>query len=205
MNQVSYSESDKMPRTARGRRTRAKLLDAAEVEFGERGFSEASIGGITRRAGCAFGTFYIYFESKEEVFRALVTHMGHLTRTWIAERVAEAPDRITAEIQGLEAFIEFVRQHKNLYRIVMEAQFVAEDAYSKYYSDFADAYAANLQAAADAGEIRPGDYEEIAWALIGMSVFVGMRYAAWDESEAPAEVAEKVGGLIRWGLTTSKD
>ena len=53
----------KTPRTERGRRTLRKLLDAAAVEFGERGFYDASISGITRRAGVALGSFYTYFES----------------------------------------------------------------------------------------------------------------------------------------------
>lgn len=205
MNQVSSSEIDKTPKTARGRKTQAKLLDAAEIEFGERGFYEAAITGITQRAGVALGTFYVYFDSKEAIFRALVSHMGHLTRTWIAERVATAPDRITAERVGLEAFIDFVRQHTDLYRIVMEAQFAAEDAYRQYYSDFAEAYQANLEQAAGAGEIRPGGEEERAWALIGMNVFLGLRYAVWDDSRSPAEVAARAGDLIQWGLTKRKD
>src|SRR3546814_14341597 len=57
---------DKTPRTERGRRTLRKLLDAAAVEFGERGFHEASISAITRRAGTALGRFYTYFDSTEE-------------------------------------------------------------------------------------------------------------------------------------------
>src|SRR3546814_18075467 len=51
-------ESAKTPRTARGQRTLRKLLDAAAVEFGEKGFHEASISSITRRAGVALGSFY---------------------------------------------------------------------------------------------------------------------------------------------------
>ena len=112
MNQDS--SLGRKPKTARGRRTREKLLEAAEIEFGEKGFHEAAISGITQRAGVALGTFYVYFESKEEVFRALVSYMGHLTRTSIAEKVADAPDRLSAERQGIEEFIEFVRRHRNL-------------------------------------------------------------------------------------------
>ena len=41
----------KLPRTERGRRTLRKLLDAAAEEFGEKGFHEASVSSITRRAG----------------------------------------------------------------------------------------------------------------------------------------------------------
>ncbi len=198
MNQ--YSSSNKMPKTRRGRETREKLLEAAENEFGERGFHDAAISGITQRAGVALGTFYVYFESKEEIFRALVAHMGNLTRHWISERVAEAPDRLTAERRGIQAFIEFVRGHTNLYQIISEAQFVAEDAYRDYYSSFADAYRENLEQAAQDNDIRKGDFEVWAWALIGMSVFLGMRFSAWDDSRSSEEMAATVADLIASGM-----
>jgi len=198
MNQDSSSA--KAPKTARGQRTREKLLQAAEIEFGERGFHDAAISSITGRAGVALGTFYVYFDSKEEIFRALVSYMGHHTRTWIAERVADAPDRLTAERQGLEAFIEFARGHKNLYRIVTEAQFVAEDAFREYYQVFATAYRSHLVAAGERGDIRVGDYDTWTWALIGMNVFLGMRFADWDDSRPAAEIAAPVADLIANGL-----
>ena len=198
MNQ--HSTSSKTPKTKRGRETRDKLLEAAENEFGERGFHEAAISGITQRAGVALGTFYVYFDSKEEIFRALVSHMGHLTRQWFAERIAESPDRLTAERRGIQAFFEFVRRHSNLYQIISEAQFVAEDAYREYYTSFADAYRQNLERAADDKDIREGDYEVWAWALIGMSVFLGMRFAAWDDSRSSEEMAATVADLISTGM-----
>jgi len=198
MNQ--HSGSDKTPKTRRGRETREKLLHAAEAEFGERGFSEASIASITQRAGVALGTFYVYFESKEEIFRALVSYMGDLTRRWVGERVGKSPDRLTAERRGVEAFIEFVRSHRNLYRIVSMAQFVAEDAFRDYYTGFADAYRENLKRAANDEEIRDGDCEIWAWALIGMTVFLGMRFADWNEERSPQDVAAAASDLIAKGM-----
>lgn len=198
MNQ--HSTSDKLPKTKRGRKTREKLLHAAEAEFGERGFPEASIASITQRAGVALGTFYVYFESKEAIFRALVSYMGELTRQWIGERVAEAPDRLTAERRGVEAFIEFVRTHRNLYRVVSMAQFVAEDAFRDYYAVFASAYEENLRRAAAHGDIREGDCEVWSWALIGMTVFLGMRFADWDEARPAAEVAAAASELVAQGM-----
>jgi len=190
----------KAPKTERGRKTLRKLLDAAALEFGERGFHEASIAGLTSRAGASIGTFYVYFDSKEEVFRALVAYMSRLTRTWIAERVKDAPDRLTAERQGVAAYIEFARAHQSLYRIIMEAQFVAPDAYRAHYTSFAEAYRRNLTEAAAKGEIRDGDQEERAWALLGMSVFLGLRYAVWGDDVGPAEIGAAVGDLIENGL-----
>ncbi|MFM2043016.1 MAG: hypothetical protein RLY86_1592 [Pseudomonadota bacterium] len=203
VEQTAEAAPSKAPRTERGKRTLRKLLDAAAAEFGERGYHDASISGITQRAGAALGTFYTYFDSKEQVFRALVDHMGRLTRAWIAERVGSAPDRLTAERKGLEAYIEFVREHKDLYRIVMEAQFVAQDAYREYYRVFAEAYSRNLAQAAAKGQIRPGDAEARAWALIGMNTFLGLRYSVWDESISPAQVAESVADILTHGLAPS--
>jgi AcrR family transcriptional regulator len=202
----SAAAADKEPRTERGRKTLRRLIDAAAAEFGERGYHDAAITGITRRAGVALGTFYTYFESKEEVFRALVREMSRATRAHVAEAVKGAPDRLSAERLGLEAFIAFVRRHPELYRIVEEAQFVAEDAYREHYLTFVDAYRRNLAGARERGQISPGsgDVEETdearAWALIGISVFLGMRYGVWDTSLSPARVADVAIELVSEGL-----
>ena len=71
----------KVPRTERGRKTLRKLLDASAIEFGEKGFHEASVSSITRRAGVALGSFYTYFDSKDALFRALVQDMSENVRT----------------------------------------------------------------------------------------------------------------------------
>lgn len=190
----------KAPRTERGRKTVRKLLEAAAAEFGARGYHEAAITGITGRAGVALGTFYTYFESKEELFRALVRDMSNATRAHVAEAVRGAPDRIAAERIGLAAFIAFTRRHPELYRIIEEAQFVAEDCYREHYRSFVDGYRQGLAAAATRGEICEGPDELRAWALIGMSVFLGMRYAVWSKDMAPEAVADQAIALVAEGL-----
>lgn len=202
MNELGHAavSADKAPRTERGRRTVRKLLEAAAQEFGQRGFHEAAITGITARAGVALGTFYTYFESKEELFRALVGDMSQATRAHVAEAVRGAPDRIAAERIGLAAFIAFTRKHPELYRIIEEAQFVAEDAYREHYLTFVEGYRQGLAAAGARGEIAPGPNELRAWALIGMSVFLGMRYGIWDADMDPAEIADRAVDLVADGL-----
>jgi AcrR family transcriptional regulator len=197
---VQVSNSDKNPKTSRGRKTRRKILDAAEAEFGEKGFHDGSISGITQRAGVALGTFYTYFDSKEAIFQALVAFMSRRIREWIGERVAGATDRLTAERLGIEAYIEFARQHKGIYRIISEAEFVATDAYRDHYQGFARAYRRNLEKAARDGELRPGDYEAWAWAIMGIAVFSGMRFVIMDESKSPSEVADIMTDLIANGI-----
>ena len=198
MNHVSGN--DKTPKTARGKKTRDKLLQAAEIEFGDKGFHAAAISGITYRAGVALGTFYTYYESKEEIFKDLVSYMSHRTRRWIAERVAGAPDRMAAERLGIEAYIEFARRHKGIYRIITEAEFVANEAYREHYNSFADAYRENLEKAGESGDIRQGDYETWTWAIMGIAVFLGMKYTEWDEKVPASRIAEIVTDLIANGI-----
>lgn len=126
--------------------------------------------------------------------------MGEMTRSWIAERVKGATDRLDAEHKGLVAYIEFARAHPNLYRIIEEAQFVARDAYKAHYDSFADRYRRNLEDAAGRGEISVGNQETRAWALIGVSVFLGLRYGIWETSRSADEIAREASDLIARGL-----
>ena len=121
---IAAAAGDKAPKTARGRRTLRLLLDAAAEEFGEKGFHEASISQITQRAGVAIGSFYTYFDSKEEVFTALVRDFSAQVRDFVAPRLSAQANQLDAEREGQQAFLEFARAHKEIYRIVDEAEFV---------------------------------------------------------------------------------
>src|SRR5215472_1398493 len=85
------------PVTARGEATKRRILDAAEEVFGELGYYEASVSEITRRAGVAQGTFYIYFHSKRETFIELVEDIGKRLRAATSAAIQGTSDRIEAE------------------------------------------------------------------------------------------------------------
>ncbi|MGK2874225.1 MAG: TetR/AcrR family transcriptional regulator [Nocardioides sp.] len=69
---VDRSRVREQPSTARGLRTREALVAAARRVFERDGFIEARLVDITAEANCSVGTFYTYFESKEEVFTAVI-------------------------------------------------------------------------------------------------------------------------------------
>lgn len=192
------------PKTKRGQRTRERILDAAEQEIGGRGFAEASISTITAQAKVGQGTFYLYFRTKEDVMRELVLRMGRRLRRHLTLSIADAPDRLEAERRGIRAFLEFVRTNPNLYRVVAEAQFVDPDVYRRYYEDFARSYGRALRTAARRGEISKGDAEVRAWALMGLSDMVGLRYALWDGNRSLDQVTDALFELITKGLEPRK-
>src|SRR6476469_3116585 len=151
--QISPASTGKEPRTPRGERTLRKILDAAREEFGQRGFSESSIVGITQRAGVALGTFYTYFDSKEALFQALVRDMSAQVRDNVGPAFAGAADSLDGERRALGAFLEFVRDHRDIYRIIDESEFVEPAAYREHYETAATRIAARLAAARDRKEI----------------------------------------------------
>ncbi|KAB7619581.1 TetR/AcrR family transcriptional regulator [Alkalilimnicola sp. S0819] len=189
------------PVTARGEQTRQKLLQAAEQEFGEKGFHTASISSITQRAGVAQGTFYIYYASKEDIFKALVKDMGRKMRHFLTEATEGITDRLEIERKGLVFFLQFALQHKNLYRIVMECQFIDEATYRDYYEGMAEVYAGRLKRAQETGQIREGDAHAQAWVLMGIAVFMGMRYSIWEDALPPQAVLDTATDFIASGLT----
>ena len=195
----------KVPRTDRGRRTMRAILDAAAIEFGDNGFHQASISDITRRAGVALGSFYTYFDSKDAVFRALVRDMSDQVRDHVAPAILSAPDQIAAEQAGLREFISFVRDHKEIYRIIDESEFVDPESFRLHYTTTADRITRRLRKAADRGEVK-GDVSEVhGWAIMGMNVFLGLRYGVWSEDETPDEIAKVVAKMLKDGILRSPD
>ncbi len=197
---TDQSNGQIQPKTARGEATRKAILSAAERVIGERGFNEASIGLITREAGVAQGTFYIYFKSKDEVFSELVLEMGRLVRRALSEATQNIENRLDAEKAGLTAFLEFIRAHPDLYRIIQEALFVDPEAYHAYYHTFAEGYRNGLEAAVKAGQIKPGDADTRAWALMGISRSLGERAVIWGDKTPVEDVVETAHDLIVNGL-----
>ncbi len=202
---ASWASDGKAPRTARGARTLRKILDAALHEFGERGFADSSIVGITTRAEVALGTFYTYFDSKEAVFRALVRDMSLQVRDSVAPSLDGATDALDAEQRALAAFLRFVRGHKQVYRIIDEAEFVDPEGFRSHYESTAERIRARLSAGAGRGELRPAaalGEEVTAWAIMGANVFLGLRFGVWGDEDEEA-VADAANRLLRGGLAAA--
>lgn len=194
--------ADKAPRTERGRKTLRKLLDAAAREFADHGFHEASISGITRRAGVALGSFYTYYDSKDAIFRALVKDMSEAVGAAARNALVPGMDALEVERAALEAFLRFAAENKALYRIIDEAEFVDAESYRAHYETIGSRIEDRLRTGGKGGELREGLGTPEAWALMGMNVFLGLRYAIWAREGDPdaAEVAAAANRLLQSGI-----
>ncbi len=200
MSYIDQVQDISQPVTDRGMATKKKLLEAADGCFGQRGFFPTSIVDITREAGVAPGTFYNYFSSKEAILRELVHNLNHKLRKATAIAIEGAPNRLEAERAGFRAFLEWVRNHRNSYRVVRQSEFVDKEMFRWYYRKLGEGYVQGLQAAMDAGEVAHYNPEVLAYCLMGIGDFMGMRYVLWQEEEVPEDVFEEMMRFILSGL-----
>lgn len=198
------------PRTARGTRTRGKLLQAAETVFASVGYHDASIVKITEEADVGLGTFYLYFSGKQEIFDEVVEDLNRRVRHAMTEAAREAGNRLQAERAGFRAFFRFTAEHPALYRIVRQAEFVSPGALRMHYTRIVNGYIEGLKHAQAEGEVRPMDPTVAAWALMGIGELIGMRWVLWEEEspgpgkaprpDVPEEVFEEMMQFIERAL-----
>jgi AcrR family transcriptional regulator len=189
----------------RGQASRRKLLEAAEACFSRQGFYATSVADMTRRAGVSLGTFYLYFPSKTEILAELVRDINARLRRNARAAIAGLQDRREIEREGFRAFFRFVSQNMETYRIVREAEFVNPPVARWYFERLAQGYIKGLQAGMHRGEIRQTDAETLAYCLMGIGHFLGLRWAAWSKGNSmPKRVFDQTIDLILHGLKRPK-
>jgi AcrR family transcriptional regulator len=200
MNHDSSSPARLAPVTARGQATRLRIVRSAETVFGEKGYDGASIAEICRLAETALGSFYVYFPDKKAAFVELVDSLGARLRSELAASVLGLDDRFEIERAGLRAFFAFAGQHRRLYRIVGQAEFVDEAVFRRYHERLAEGYVRGLAGAMAKGQLRKVDPEVLAYALMGMTDFLGMRWVLWEPKPDVEHVVDTVLDVLRNGI-----
>ena len=181
----------------RGAQTRTRLLEAAEQVFADVGYHEASIVKITEAAGVAQGTFYLYFEGKKQVFDELVVDLNRRVRHAMKEASSKGTTRVESEILGFAAYFRFTSEHKALYRIIRQAEFVSPEMLRYHYDRLSEGYVEALTEAVESGEIGDVDPKVTAWALMGMGELIGLRWLLMENLDRmPKSVLDEIERII---------
>jgi AcrR family transcriptional regulator len=101
-------------------RTRARLLNAAQEVFAERGFFAASVEEVAERAGFSMGAVYSNFDTKADLFLALFEE--HIARQ-VQEYLALLASAETVEEQARAAadhWMRYVREHPEYFPLFLE-------------------------------------------------------------------------------------
>jgi AcrR family transcriptional regulator len=106
-------------RTARSAKgTEVRILRAAEKVFGKKGFADATIDQMVELAGVSRGTFYLYFQDKDQVFATLVSQtVAELFQVSNRRNVGSLRDRIEISTRH---FLEAFQRHRGILRCLFE-------------------------------------------------------------------------------------
>lgn len=184
---MDYKALINKPKTKRGRETLNNILSAAAQEIYEKGYHNAGINDITRRAGVASGTFYVYFDSKDDLYKFLLLQCSHMIRKHQTEAIKNCKTRREAEEVGLREWLRFVQKNPYMYHIIWESLYVDKQLFVDYYTTFSQAYVKGIEHAKERGEIRPEiDSEVLAWLLMGATNFLGLNWGLFRDH--PSEI-----------------
>ena len=163
------------PRWRRRKADRPGEIIAAALEvFSERGFAATRLDDVAKRAGLSKGALYLYFETKEELFRAVVgeavgANLAHLEKAVQADLPFE--QTLRAGLTLLANRLASDRRISGVVKLVI-AESRAMPELARIWHDTVIARALNMiitliRRAQDRGEVRPGDPRHFAMGVIG--------------------------------------
>jgi len=202
--------------SARGRRTRALLLDAARRVFERDGYLEARVADIVAEAGTSHGTFYTYFDSKLDAFRGVVAGVSEEIRDAVAVPLphdgegAETPAEFVRRLDASNrAFLDVYRRNQRMMLLMEQMATIdpqvgeTRKAGRRRHTDRIAASIRRLQARG----LVPGDLDPriAAAALAGMVSNFGYHWLSmgepFDEEAAKATLTRMWLGALGFSET----
>jgi AcrR family transcriptional regulator len=115
------------PRTARGARTRAALVAAARTVFERDGYLDARLTDITAEANCATGSFYTYFDNKEQVFAAVLAEAEEEMLHPHVREMTDSDDPVAVIEASNRAYLTSYRRNAKLMRLLEQVANVDDE------------------------------------------------------------------------------
>ena len=111
---------------------REQLLEVALEIFARQGFHGTSMNDVADVAGVTKPVLYQHFDSKRELYLALLEDVGNQLITRIAKATSEAPDGKAQTEAGIKAYFRWVHDDRDQFRLLFGSGARRDD-------DFADA------------------------------------------------------------------
>ncbi len=209
---ASPAADEKRPRAARRSpmlrdERRAQLVHAAREVFGKKGYHDATVDDITRAAGVAKGTFYLYCVEKREIYYELVrTFLQHVKDIGasVAREVRTGQEFFArceqAASELMRVFIEHFALARLAYRESMSLDAQLEKMLREFYRDIARVEADNIRLGIELGLFRQVDPLVCAYAHIGMVERVAFGLMNEEHPPRPEHVVRELLSIAFEGL-----
>ncbi len=201
----AVSDEDKSQR-------RDQIMVAAKEVFARKGFHATTIADIAKRAGLAYGSVYWYFDSKDELFHALMAAEEGALRTHIAAALGVRADGFGQEESlrvAVRATLEFFESDKATVKLLLRDPYAMGERFEKHlggiYERFIDDIETFIVAAQARGEVVAAPPRMVAYTLAALVGQLAHRRLSTDDDVTAAQVADFVVALALDGLRPRPD
>jgi AcrR family transcriptional regulator len=196
----AVSDQDKSAR-------RDQIMAAAKEVFARKGFHATTIADIAKRAGLAYGSIYWYFDSKDELFHALMAVEEAALRAHVAAAVAaprENADSVSPFRTAVQATFEFFEADRATVKLLFRDSYALGDRFEKHlggiYERFIDDIETFVVAAQQRGEVVAAPPRMVAYTLAALIGQLAHRRLSTDDGVTAGQVADFVVSLVLDGL-----
>lgn len=159
----------------RAARTRAAILDAAEVTFRDEGYRGARIEDIAARGDVAVGSIYTHFGNKDGLYHALAERSVELFGAYLEQAYAAGATPLERVMAAGDSYLRFHLEHPGAFRFLAFDGVEAAPAVDAELRErvtarmdaILDGFRAQIQEAIDTGEARPLDAHQVTRFLWG--------------------------------------
>lgn len=164
------------PRSRKGAQTRARLVEAAKTVFARDGFLEARITDIAEGAGVSHGSFYHYFDSKEQVFREVADALDDRLNAPLSDVIMSPTSQASPLERIRDGNRQFLESYQRDSRLIIEVEQVSrydeelKAERRKHLQRYGDQLAANIVELQAVGRADPALDPVLASHAIGAMV-----------------------------------
>ncbi|MFN2187433.1 MAG: TetR/AcrR family transcriptional regulator [Candidatus Promineifilaceae bacterium] len=190
---------------------RALICEAALMEFAQNSYESASINRIVAKAGIAKGSFYQYFEDKQDLFRYLIEVISVEKAAYLAPVLANPDDKdLFALLKDLYiAGIRFAQENPQYSEIgnkllLLRNEPIYEEIYSDSMPEANDFFRNLLETALAKGDVRPNiDIQLFSYVVARMNALVVEYFATTTDHLFDDELLDSIDEFIlflRYGI-----
>lgn len=170
----------------------------------EHGFPELRIEEIVEEAGLSVGTFYLYFDSKADLFIALVTEYTEDLRARL-EDAYEGEGTVPQKLaRGLETYLDFVEKNEKGFLYFVRAADSISTSRGRLSTWAFDVHASTMRPLLDEamkkGEMREMDRDLVAQALVGMIQHLAGFWLEHPKGYSREKIRDFINSLTAFGL-----
>jgi AcrR family transcriptional regulator len=178
---------------------REQILTVSLEVFARAGYHGASMNDIADAAGVTKPVLYQHFESKRELFLALLEDVGNRLVTSISKATSECTDGKTQTEQGFRAYFRFMHESRNAFLLLFGSGPRRDEGFAEAVLRVEDASAQAI-APLIAANIDFDHQRTLSHALVGIAEGVARRLILDDLAFDPDLIARQVSDLAWAGL-----